>query len=115
MDKATNDLVEKFAGEAVAVLVREMEDQHKATWKYLSINKQPYSWEHMSAKRKAALEGVTSTKTKPRVSSGVLPPTSKNLVALILQVQLQLVTPKEMQYSTPNCFKQEFKATGSLS
>ena len=76
VDKATNDLVEKFAGEAVAVLVREMEDQNKATWKYLSINKQPYSWEHMSAKRRAALVGVTSTNDE---AESVLGGTTSNI------------------------------------
>jgi hypothetical protein len=60
-DKETTKRVLELASEAVVAFIRELLDQKKATWKYLSVSGSEYCWANSTEERKAALIGMTAT------------------------------------------------------
>jgi hypothetical protein len=58
-DKETKQKVLEFGPVAVIAFIRELLDEKKATWKYLSISGSGYRWANSTDERKAALIGMT--------------------------------------------------------
>jgi hypothetical protein len=60
-DKNTNERVVELGSVATNAFIKELLDQKKATWKYLSISGSDYCWANSTDERKAALVGATAT------------------------------------------------------
>ena len=60
-DKNTNERVAELGSVATNAFIKELLDQKKATWKYLSISGSDYCWANSTDERKAALVGATAT------------------------------------------------------
>jgi hypothetical protein len=61
---------------AVIAFIRELLDEKKVTWKYLSISGSNYCWANSTDERKAALIGMTATNDE---AESVLGGTSANI------------------------------------
>ena len=60
----------EFTTTAIVAIISELEDEKKATYKYLNISGSDYCFANCSDKRKAALLGVTATNDKAKSALG---------------------------------------------
>jgi hypothetical protein len=60
-DKDTDERVLELAAVAINAFIRELLDEKKATWKYLSISGSNFCWANSTDERKAVLIGMTAT------------------------------------------------------
>ena len=71
-DKETTSKVIELTTTAIVAIISELEDEKKATYKYLNISGSDYCFANCSNKRKAALLGVMATNDKAKSALGIV-------------------------------------------
>ena len=60
-DLATTDMVHELGSIAASTIIRELLDQNKATYKYLSVSESEFSHRYSTVERKQSLIGIRAT------------------------------------------------------
>jgi hypothetical protein len=60
-DLATTDMVHELGSIAASTIIRELLDQNKATYKYLSVSESEFSHRYSTVERKQSLMGIRAT------------------------------------------------------
>ena len=98
--KKTDSLTKTFSfvsfRTAADAICTELQDEKKATYKYLSISGSEYSWDHCGAEKKKALLGNTATNDEAESTLGGTTANIQRFGQIALSSQVQSVTLSEM-------------------